>query len=71
MNWQEYKAEFTTTEYDNPEGRATMFVRGPKGGAYFAGNFTPDELDQHALDAAHTAERIRSGGVIESRPKAA
>jgi len=71
MSWQSYRMKFTTSEYENPEGRVTMFYRGPLGGTQFCGNYTADELDQIALEAAHVAERLRSGLDISSTAKAA
>jgi hypothetical protein len=59
VNWQDYKPHFDKS-HNAPEGRLTLWCEGPRGGPNFAGHFTPDELDQLALEAVRAAERERN-----------
>jgi hypothetical protein len=58
VSWQDYKL-FYDKRRQPPNGSLSAWVRGPRGGAQFVGYFTPDELDQLALEAARAAERER------------
>jgi hypothetical protein len=55
----DYRVHFDES-HEPPASRVTMWVEGPEGGTYFAGNYRPEQLDQIALAAAHAAERKRA-----------
>jgi hypothetical protein len=66
MNWASYTPHFDKS-HDAPRGYLALWCEGPRGGTAFAGVFTPDELDQLALEAIRAAERERTINNLKGR----